>query len=116
MDSNLKIIIKIYMLLKANSSLGSIFSRSEISFKVYKSGWEVLVHHLETVTGSLPNCSGAICQCDRFPLILLLFYLVFDVLFLSPLNNKLNLNANLIIFSLMTKGLCSIRYKIRQAG
>lgn len=37
----------------------SIFKISEIFCNVYKSGWEVLVHHLETVTGSLPNCSAS---------------------------------------------------------
>lgn len=31
------------------------FSNSEIFASVCKSGWVVFVHHLETVTGSLPN-------------------------------------------------------------
>lgn len=34
-------------------------SNTAISESVYKSGWEVLVHHLETVTGSLPSCSAS---------------------------------------------------------
>ncbi len=38
------------------NSVLSTFRRFEISLSVYKSGWEVFVHHLETVTGSLPNC------------------------------------------------------------
>lgn len=41
------------------SSRVSIFNNSAIVLIVYKSGWEVLVHHLETVTGSLPNCSAS---------------------------------------------------------
>jgi len=32
--------------------------KSAISVNVCKSGLEVLVHNLETVTGSLPNCSA----------------------------------------------------------
>lgn len=54
------------------------------------------MHHLETVTGSLPNCSASICLYAPFPLILPLFYLVFVFLFLSPLDDILNLNANLV--------------------
>lgn len=32
---------------------------SEISFNVYKSGWEVLVHHLEMDMVALPNFSAS---------------------------------------------------------
>ena len=37
----------------------STFNKLTIEFNVYKSGWEVFVHHLETVNGSLPNCSAS---------------------------------------------------------
>ena len=46
------------LLLKSNKRT-SVFNISAIFCKVYKSGWEVLVHHFETVTGSLPNCSAS---------------------------------------------------------
>ena len=41
------------------NTLVSTFKIRDISYNVCKSGWEVLVHHLETVTGSLPNCSAS---------------------------------------------------------
>ena len=40
-------------------SLLSTFKISDTFYNVYKSGWDVLVHHLDTVTGSLPNCSAS---------------------------------------------------------
>ena len=50
------------------------------------------------------------------PRAMLLSDLVFGVLFLSPLNIKLNLNAKLIKMLFMTKSICSIICKIRQIG
>ena len=41
-----------------NKSFTSTFSKSEIRIKVSKSGWQVLVHHLEMVAWSLPNISA----------------------------------------------------------
>lgn len=78
-------------------SLTWTFKIEDISFNVYKSGWEVLVHHLETVTGPLPNCSAShfpVCPVSantafiRFNLSHSVFVYIIDLL---------NLNANLVI-------------------
>lgn len=47
------------MSVELSSRLISIESKSDIRCSVYKSGWAALVHHLETVAGSLPNCSAS---------------------------------------------------------
>ncbi len=44
-----------YLSLYADNKRLSISSKFDICCKVYKSGWGVLVHHLETVTGSLSS-------------------------------------------------------------
>lgn len=49
----------IYEFADLSKSLMLMLISSAILERVYKSGWEVLVHHLETVTGSLPNCSAS---------------------------------------------------------
>ncbi len=84
---------------------------SEISFKVYKSGWEVLVHHLETVAGSLSNCSAShlpVCPVSantafiRFNFSRSVFVSMIDLL---------NLNANLAIIFGLRMGTCRITYE-----
>ncbi len=44
-----------YLSLYADNKRLSISSKFDICCKVYKSGWGVLVHHLETVTGFLSS-------------------------------------------------------------
>ena len=61
------------------------------------------MHHLETVTGSLPNCSASHLPMRPVSANTTLFDLIFDVLFLFPLNKKLNLNAKLLYFSDVSK-------------
>ena len=68
----------------------STFNNSEIFDKVCKSGWVVLVHHFETVTGSRPICLAnhrfVLPASANVPLILFSFFIA----------NKLMLDANIL--------------------
>lgn len=50
--------IHLPFLLRLIKSEISTSNKSAIVFKVYKSGWLTLVHHLETVDGFFPNSSA----------------------------------------------------------
>lgn len=51
--------IHLPFLLQLIKSEISTSNKSAIVFKVYKSGWLTLVHHLDTVEGFLPNSSAS---------------------------------------------------------
>lgn len=71
----------------------------EIFCRVYRSGWVVLVHHFETVTGSLPNCSAShlpVCPVSASTAFILL---IFCRSTFASITNKLIPNANLLIYS-----------------
>lgn len=96
------------MSVELSSRLISIESKSDIRCSVYKSGWAALVHHLETVAGSLPNCSAShlpVCPVSantafiRFNFNRSVFVSMIDLL---------NLNANIAITFELTMGTCCI--------
>ena len=71
----------------------------EIFCRVYRSGWVVLVHHFDTVTGSLPNCSAShlpVCPVSASTAFILL---IFCRSTFASITNKLIPNANLLIYS-----------------
>lgn len=85
-----------------------MLSDSAICCSVYKSGWAALVHHLETVAGSLSNCSAShlpVCPVSantafiRFNFSRSVFVSMIDLL---------NLNANIAIIFESSMETCCI--------
>ena len=82
----------------SNERIGALRT-VEIFCRVYRSGWVVLVHHFDTVTGSLPNCSAShlpVCPVSASTAFILL---IFCRSAFASITNKLNSNANLLIYS-----------------
>ena len=71
----------------------------EIFCRVYRSGWVVLVHHFDTVTGSLPNCSAShlpVCPVSASTAFILL---ILCRSAFASITNKLISNTNLLIYN-----------------
>lgn len=71
----------------------------EIFCRVYRSGWVVLVHHFETVTGSLPNCSASHLPVCPVSASTAFIRLIFCRSAFASITNKLIPNANLLIYN-----------------
>ena len=71
----------------------------EIFCRVYRSGWVVLVHHFDTVTGSLPNCSASHLPVCPVSASTAFIRLIFCRSAFASITNKLIPNANLLIYS-----------------
>ena len=100
-----------FTLLTSNSRT-SISSASAIFERVDKSGCEVLVHHLETVTGSLPTFSASqifvLPASANAPLILFNFFhcceLTLDANLINYFGIKERCRENLLYFMLFDTG------------
>ena len=82
----------------SNERIGALRT-VEIFCRVYRSGWVVLVHHFDTVTGSLPNCSAShlpVCPVSASTAFILL---IFCRSTFASITNKLIPTANLLIYS-----------------
>lgn len=82
----------------SNERIGALRT-VEIFCRVYRSGWVVLVHHFDTVTGSLPNCSAShlpVCPVSASTAFILL---IFCRSTFASITNKLIPNANLLIYN-----------------
>lgn len=83
-------------------------SSSAISASVFKSGCMVLVHHFETVVGSLPSC-----WANHFPCLSVSASTALILLSLTTsIFNKLVYDANLLIVSEASKTMAFYRLKI----
>lgn len=82
----------------SNERMG-VLRTVEIFCRVYRSGWVVLVHHFETVTGSLPNCSASHLPVCPVSASTAFIRLIFCRSAFASITNKLNSNANLLIYS-----------------
>lgn len=82
-------------------------SSSAISASVFKSGCMVLVHHFETVVGSLPSC-----WANHFPCLSVSASTALILLILTTsIFNKLVYDANLLIVSEASKTMAFYRLK-----
>ena len=71
----------------------SIFNNSAFFFNVYKSGWVVFVHHLETVAGFTPSSSDS-----HFPVLLCSVRTTFILFRFNFIVKRFTFNAKIVLF------------------